>query len=257
MKLSIIVPAHNEERRIQKTLELYTEFFDKLEKNNKIQYILLIVLNATKDNTLGIVKKFAGKNKHIIYLDLKSGGKGYAVIEGFKYSLNNLKSDLIGFVDADSATSPEAFYDLVKRINGFDGVIASRYIPGALMEPRPTLQRYFVSRMYNLLIRTLFFIPYRDTQCGAKLFKSKALQDVLPSFTMSHWAFDVDMLFHLRKKGYDIAEVPTIWSDRQYSTINFMKSGPLMALAIIRLRLLYSPFSGFVRVYDKITKIFR
>ena len=111
--------------------------------------------------------------------------------------------------------------------------------------------------MYNSVIRALLLIPYRDTQCGAKLFSREALKSTINEMGMTKWAFDVELIYKIRKKGYKIKEIPTKWSNQDYSTINFMKSGPWMVLGIIRLRLLNSPFKFLVRLYDKIMERIR
>ena len=256
-KISIIIPAYNEEKRIGTNLKNYSDFFESLRKSKKLDYEILIVINNTKDRTLEIVQKQAKANNRIGYLDLVRGGKGYAVLEGFKDALKRNNS-LIGFVDADGSTSPEAFYDLIASIGDNGGVIASRYAPGALVEPKPSRGRIISSRAYNSFIRALLLIPYRDTQCGAKLFRKEAIRDVLPKLTLSKWAFDVDLIYSIRKEGYKIKEIPTTWSDKEYSKINFMKAGPWMALGVMRLRLLNSPFKSLIRIYDKLlNKIWR
>ena len=250
MKVSIIIPAYNEERRIGGKLNAYSEYFNKLEKKDGLKYEILIVVNNSKDKTLDIVKSYSKKDHNTLYMNLIKGGKGYAVIEGFKDSLKR-KNDLIGFVDADLSTSPESFHDLIKQIKDYDGIIASRYIKGAIVEPKPNINRVLASRIYNVLIRALLLIPYRDTQCGAKLFKRKTVEKFLPKLTISKWAFDVDLIYSTLKCGLKIREVPTVWRDKEYSTINFMEAGPWMALGIIRLRLLNSPFKSLMRIYDK------
>ena len=94
-KLSVVIPAYNEEKRIHRTLDSYAKFFSKKVKDFEI----IVVLNNCNDNTLKIVKNF--KNKKIKYLNFKEAiGKGGAILEGFKVA----KGDLIGFVDADMAT---------------------------------------------------------------------------------------------------------------------------------------------------------
>jgi len=250
MELSIIIPAHNEERRLAKTLESYARYFSNL----RMKYEIIVVLNACKDRTIDIVKKYEKQYPNINHLEFEKGGKGFAVIEGFKEALKH-NSKIIGFVDADMATPPNAFHDLVSNLNGYDGVIASRYLKDSLVKPKPTFSRILVSRIYNIFIRTMLFINYRDTQCGAKIFRPEALKKTLPSLGMSQWAFDVDLLYTMRKKGFNVKELPTIWSDKKYSQINFMKSGPTMVLAIIRLRLINSWLKGFVRVYDKFASL--
>ena len=244
------MPAYNEERRIGAALEVYSKFFSGLKKENILDYEILVVINNTTDHTEEIVKGFITEDGSIKYLNFKQGGKGFAVIEGFKDALKR-NNELVGFVDADLATPPEAFYDLITKIGNYGGAIASRYIPGSIVNPKPTIQRIIASRIFNLFIRAILFMPYRDTQCGAKLFKRKAIESVISNLSMSQWAFDVELLYHLRKKGFVIKEIPTRWSDKEYSKIHFAKAGPFMALSIVRLRLLNSPFKSFVKVYNK------
>ena len=255
-KLSIIMPAYNEEKRIGRTLEVYSFYFESLRKDKILDYEILVVINNTTDRTEEIVREIAGKNKRIIYLNLKPGGKGFAVIEGFKDALKR-DNNLIGFVDADMATLPEDFYFLVKNIGNCGGIIASRYIKGSVINPKPTFQRRITSRMFNMLVRSMFFIPYRDTQCGTKIFKRRALESILTSLSMSQWAFDVELIYNLRKKGFAVREMPTKWSDREYSKINFLKAGPWMGLAVIRLRLINSPLKDFVRFYDRMLNLYK
>jgi glycosyltransferase involved in cell wall biosynthesis len=251
MKLSIIMPAYNEEKRIGKTLKEYSKEFEALRKKKLLDYSIFVVINGTTDKTEKIVKSFRKKNKRINYLNLKEGGKGHAIIQGFKHELKG-NSDLIGFVDADMSTMPKEFFRLASQIKHYDGIIASRYHKKSMVEPKPTLQRIISSRIFNYWIRALFMFPYRDTQCGAKIFKKYALQKVVSSLLITKWAFDVDLLYNLRKHKFKINEVPTAWSDKEYSKINFMRAGPLMALSMLRLRLLNSPFKFVVDFYNKL-----
>ena|SRR3989344_6679697 len=248
--LSIIIPACNEEKRIPYILKSYSDYFNKLEREKLIKYKILIVINNTKDRTEEIVKDFSKKNKNIKYNVLIPGGKGFAVLEGFKHELENNSSQLIGFVDADLSTPPEAFYDLVKKIKGHGSAIASRYVKGAIVKPKQKIQRIISSRMFNVVTRALLFVNYRDTQCGAKLFTRKSLKIIIPQLTFSKWAFDIDILYTLKKNEIPVIEVPTTWIERKFSTINFFNAGSFMVLGIIRLRLLNSPLKDFIRLYD-------
>ncbi len=252
-KVSIIIPAYNEEKRIGETLESNLKFFKELKKRKLLDFEIIVVVNGSKDRTIEIVKSFAEKNKELKYLDLKRGAKGYAVISGFKEALKT-DSSLIGFKDADMATKPEVFYDLIKRIDGYDGIIASRYLKGSIIHPKPTLERRIASRIFNGIIKLFLFLPYKDTQCGAKLFKRRTLEKTIPNLTFSLLAFDVDLLYNMKKLRFKIKETSTVWSDEEYSKVNFAKSGPLMALAIVRLRILNSPFRIFMNLYDWVVR---
>lgn len=260
MRVSIVIPAHNEEKRIGKTLQAYSEYFEHVRKTDKIDYELLVVINNTKDQTEKVVKLAAKANARIVYLNFKEGGKGFAVIEGFKNALKR-NNDFIGFVDADMATSPEEFYLLLENMGAYDGVIASRYLPGASIEPRLSIVRTVGSRLFNFLVRNMFFLPYHDTQCGAKLFSRASLKTTLPSLSMSQWAFDVELLYQMRKKGFRVLEYATQWrgvdSPHLGSNSKFLRAGVFMALGLMRLRLINSHLTWLVRVYNKLARFIR
>lgn len=238
MKLSILIPAYNEEERLKKerTIEGYVSYFSKIYRKN---FEIIVVLNGCEDNTLTVVKKVVKKFKQVKYLDIKEAiGKGGAVIEGFKLA----NGDLIGFVDADMSTKPDAFYDLIKKINGFDCVIASRYMKDSIVNPPQLFFRRIPSIVFNLMVRVFFCLNFRDTQCGAKLIKKDSLKSILNDLTVKKWAFDIDLLYCLKKKGFKTIEVPTVWSERTGSKLTF-KTPYEMFMSILKLRLNHSPFA--------------
>jgi len=251
MKISIVIPAYNEEKRISATLNKYFRFFKEKKKSKELDFEVLIVLNGCKDNTIGVIKEYAKKYKEIKYLDLPIAGKGLAIVAGFKEALTR-NNDLIGFVDADSSTSVESYYNLIKNIGRYDGIIASRWIKGAEIEY--TLFRKIESWGFNFIVRSLFLIPYRDTQCGAKIFKKKVIEKVKDKIEITEWAFDVNLLYEAKKGQFKIKEHPTIWIDAEGSHLKAINTTIQMFLALIRLRLIHSPFRKIVRIYDKLHK---
>ena len=251
MNLCIIIPAYNEEKRIGQTLLEYSAFFE--EKRKKIKgfgYEILVVINNTKDRTKEVVIQNKKNNNNIRYINLEKGGKGYAVTEGFRDAIKG-KNDFIGFADADNATNAGSFWKLVDNI-GINGcALASRYLKESAVNPKQSINRVIASRIYNMLIRAIFLFPYKDTQCGAKLFSHNALKEIIPSLTMSQWAFDLEILYLLRKKGFKIIEVPIEWSNKGDSKIDLARSGTFMVLGVIRLRLIHSPFRKITKIYDR------
>lgn len=253
MKVSIIMPAYNEEKRIGRTLEKYSEFF----KNKDTEIDFLVVINATTDRTEEVVKTVQKKDRRIRYLNLKKGGKGYAVIEGFKDSLKK-DFDLIGFVDADNATPPEAFYDLIANIGNADGILASRYLPGSKLYPPMTFRRTIVGKTFHSLVRILFFMPYKDTQCGAKLFSRRAAALAANKVGMTQWAFDIEMLYEIHRRGMKIKEIPTIWREVEGSKLKVVKTSIQMFLAVIQLRMIKSRYRRILKPFGKlIVKLWR
>ena len=225
MKLSIVIPAYNEENRIERTLRAYHKFFS--EKN--MPFELVVVLNGCKDNTIGVVERVRNDlaTNAIIIIDLPQAGKGLAIKAGFADALTR-NNDLIGFVDADMATKPDAYYDLVTHLGDNDGIIASRYMPGAqISPPRPAYKRYGSKLIYEPLLWLLFGLSYYDFQCGAKLFKRKVIQDITPQLTVTQWAFDAELLYLCKKAGYTVIEIPTVWEDQTESKLT-LKGGVRM-----------------------------
>lgn len=230
-KTSIIIPAHNEEKRIGKTLDEYIAYFSA--QKSSIEFI--IVLNGCDDNTYKIVSEKQKQCNRIIILDLNEAGKGLAIEAGFADALTR-DNDLIGFVDADMATEPRYFNDLIENIGDYDGIIASRYMPDSqLYPPRPAIKRWGSWIVYESLVWLLFRMNYYDYQCGAKLFKRKVIQDVLPCLTVRQWAFDVELLYMCKRLGFKIKEFPTVWYDRADSKLK-LSSGMHMLGSLIKVR---------------------
>lgn len=248
MKLAIIIPAHNEEKRIGRTLERYGRLFAEKKKSKEIEdFRMIVVINNTQDKTAEIVKKLKKNYREIEYLNFKQGGKGFALIEGFNEALKK-KFDLIGFVDADMSTSPEEYFKLVDGIGDYDAIIASRYLKGAVVSPKQPFKRIIVSRIGNLIIRILFFMPYHDTQLGAKLLKREAVSKIIDKLGVTNWAFDIDLLYQLRKQDFKIKEFPTVWKDELGSKLNLDKATKQVFFAVIQLRILNSPLKRMWRI---------
>jgi glycosyltransferase involved in cell wall biosynthesis len=215
MELSIIIPAYNEEKRISKTLGDYYSYFNKEFKDN---FEIIIIPNNCSDNTFEIIKKFSKNRKNIQIHNIPYyAGKGGAVMKGF--SLANGK--LIGFADADNSTNPENFYKLYKNIGNSEGIIASRKIKGAVINPSRRFSQDFSSAIFNIFVKILFNLKYKDTQCGAKLFRRDIAKYLAENITEKGWAFDVDVLYLCKKNKFKMIEYPIFWSDSEGSKLSF------------------------------------
>lgn len=244
MKLSIVIPAYNEESRLGPMLEAYANYFVPRYARD---VELIVVVNGSRDDTEGVADTFVDAFPQVrVIVEPEAIGKGGAIMLGAAHATG----DWIGFVDADGATPPEAFHDLVDHIGEAGAIIASRWLAESIVEPRQPLKRRIASRIFNFLVRNLFKVRITDTQCGAKLIRGDAMRAVLPKLGLTRWAFDVDLLFQLRRGGYKIIEHPTVWRDVAGSQLRVGRASVEMLLAITRLRLLHSPFSWIVDVYD-------
>ncbi len=244
MFLSIIIPAYNEEARIGTMLDRYISYFNERYRTD---FEVIVVVNGSNDNTEAITNNYASRFPFIrVIVEPNAIGKGGAIIKGFKAA----SGELVGFVDADCSTPPAAFDDLIKNIGDADCIIASRWLPGAIVEPKQPLKRRIASRVFNLIVSIFFNMKLTDTQCGAKIIKKGALLTILPYIGITRWAFDVDLLFQLKRNGFKIIEYPTIWQDTTGSKLRVLNASIEMLLAITRLRLIYSPLKFIVDLYD-------
>ncbi len=235
----LLIPAYNEERRIGPVLERYASH---LQAHYPGPIQIVVILNGCRDNTLGVVESAERRHSCISHLEFAAPiGKGGALIEGLKLAP---LADFIGYVDADGATPPEAFLDLVSHAvtRNADCVIASRWISGAKITHAQPEKRRIASRLFHLFVEGFFWMGIRDTQCGAKVFRRQAIEVVHGQLRLADLAFDVNLLYSLKRAGFRIEEVATVWNDQTGSHVVFnFRTSLNMLLSLIRLRLLYSP----------------
>jgi len=134
---------------------------------------------------------------------------------------------------------------------GIDGVIASRWNRGSVVEVAQPLLRRVASRCFNAIVRLLFGLPFTDTQCGAKVFSTAAITEIAPTLEISNFAFDIDVLYALRRARRTIEEVPTRWHDVGGSKIRDVPhASRSMLQAMLRLRMQHSLFRYVIPLFD-------
>lgn len=237
--LLLLVPAYNEEQRIGPVLREFAEHF---RQHHAGPFRVVVVLNGCRDNTEGVVREVEAVFPEISHLTFPGRiGKGGALIEGLKLAP---EADLIGYVDADGATGPAAFLQLVGLAPQADCVIGSRWLPGAVLHQSQTWLRRFFSRTFHAIVQLLLRLDIRDTQCPAKVLHRAAVERVHDRLLIADLAFDVNLLYVLKRQGFRILEVPIEWTDKLGSKVtqSLLRSSVVMFLSVVRLRLVYSPF---------------
>lgn len=199
MDLSIIIPTYNEEKNIKRTIVALTSILQKLD----IQSEVIIVCDGCTDSTYSIAKPL--ENDIVsIHQYAKNQGKGKAIKYGFKHSNGNV----IAFFDAGLDFPPTDivnFYNILNKYN-IDGVIGSkRHKDSQITYP---LKRRIISKTGQIITKTLFSIPYSDTQVGIKIFTRDVLDSILPNIYINQYAFDIEMLVLSYKHNFRIAEAP-------------------------------------------------
>jgi len=242
--LLLLIPAYNEEARIEPVLREYAQYF---QNNYEGRFELVVVLNGCRDNTLGVVQHVARDFSCIRAENFADPiGKGGALIEGLKLAP---AADVVGYVDADGASPPRALHALIKLIGQADCVIGSRWLPGAVLHQAQTRLRRFTSRCFHLVVEFFFWMHIKDTQCPCKVIRRAAVERIYSSLRIADLAFDVNLLYSLKHAGFTILEVPTEWTDKIGSKVSssLFRASFTMFLSVLRIRLIYSPFYRWLR----------
>jgi dolichyl-phosphate beta-glucosyltransferase len=207
-KLSVVIPAYNEEKRIAETLKSIDTYLEK----QSYDYELIVVVNNSKDRTVEVVNELEKTTiQKATAMDLKEGGKGNAVKRGI---IEKATGDIIMFMDADNATPIDEIAKFLPYFDqGYDVVIGSRYTNPDLVKVHQPLYRIVLSRMSNLLIQFLAVPGIKDTQLGFKAFTSKAAKDIFPRVKVLRWGFDMEVLTIALARGYKIKEIGVSWTE--------------------------------------------
>jgi len=125
--------------------------------------------------------------------------------------------------------------DMFETLVEVDGVIASRRLSTSKIIIKQPLKRRLASKGFNMLVRTLFGLPFKDTQCGAKVFMRRAICDIIDELETRGFEIDVEILWRLKNKGYRVVEYPIIWSHSEGSKFKLSNSCAMFS-SLIKIR---------------------
>jgi glycosyltransferase involved in cell wall biosynthesis len=225
MAFDLVIPAHDEQRRIDRTLAAYRAGFPQGDVR------FHVALDGCHDRTAEVVDRHSAVDARVLRHEFPKLGKGGVLMETFR----RCDADLIGFVDADCATPPAEMARLTQLASTSDGVIASRRLPASVTPGRRARGRTVTSAGFAWLVRHAFELPYADTQCGAKVLHRRVLERVLPLLSSRDFLFDVDLLVTARRTGFEITEVPTVWIDQAGSKLEARRDAVRMLAGAARL----------------------
>jgi glycosyltransferase involved in cell wall biosynthesis len=226
--LSIIIPAHNEENRLPRSLEQVFAFLE----HQSYEAEVLVIENGSSDRTLEIAQGYAAKRKNLRVLHEPGRGKGLAVRRGMLEARGQYRF----MCDADlSMPIDEVNKFLPPHKPGFDVAIGSREVPGAVRYDEP-FYRHFGGRLINFVIRLLILPRLQDTQCGFKCFRAEAAENLFGQQLMDGWSFDIEVLYLAEQAGYKIVEIPIHWYYRSESKVNAVRDAARMIGDILLIR---------------------
>lgn len=230
--LSLIIPAYNEALR----LPAFLERLDRYLKMRGKPYEVIVVDDGSRDETAALVTMLSSRLAHLTLIgSAHNAGKGAAVRLGMREARGRLRL----FADADGATAIEELPPLELAIaRGADIAIGSRTL--ASQDPRYTVSarrhRSLLGSLFNGIVRRLGLAGIHDTQCGFKLFRSQAAEDLFSVASVNGYGFDLELLYVAKRRGYRIAEVPINWADQPGSKVRLVRDGMIMLLDLLAVR---------------------
>ena len=206
MKLSIVIPAHNEEDCIESTVKALATELD----NEKIGHEILVVNDNSSDRTKDILEKLTTEIPSFRYLDNQfPKGFGFAV----RYGLENFTGDAVAIYMADASDSPQDLVRFFRKMEeGYDCVFGSRFMKGGHVHDYPHI-KLLINRLANFFIRTVFMMKYNDTTNAFKMY-SKTTMDGLKPFLSHHFNITVELPLKSIIRGYSYAVLPNSWTNR-------------------------------------------
>jgi glycosyltransferase involved in cell wall biosynthesis len=228
-RLSIVIPAYNEARRLGATLATVAAFL----RSQPWDWEIRVVDDGSADDTAGIAERFAVAEPRVVVQRELHRGKGGAV----KAGLTAARGDFRFICDADlSMPIDEVTRFLPPAARDFDVAIGSREGVRARRVGEP-MYRHLMGRLFNLGVQWLVLRGIEDSQCGFKMFTADAVRSIFPRVTVDGWAFDVEVLAVARAQQLRVIEVPIEWHYRAESRLSMLRDGWQMLKELVWIRL--------------------
>jgi glycosyltransferase involved in cell wall biosynthesis len=225
--LSIIIPAYNEAKRLPASLVKVREYLS----TSQWDFVEVVVVDdGSRDSTADVARE-AGVR---VLQNPGNRGKGYSV----KHGVLEAKGEWVLFTDADLSApidEVEKLWNAAAR-EGAMVAVGSRAVDRSLVGVHQPLMREAVGRVFNLVMRLITGLSFRDTQCGFKLFQTKAAQKVFPRQQLDGFGFDVEVLFIAKELGFRAVEVPVRWDNVEGTKVSLFL-GLLAFVDLLRVRL--------------------
>jgi putative flippase GtrA len=235
--VEVVVPVHNEQRVLEASVG---RLHDYLESTFPYPFKITIADNASTDATWRVAEELAARLPHVRAVRLEQKGRGRALRHVWSHS----DADVVAYMDVDLSTDLDAFLPLVAPlISGHsDLAIGSRLSRGSAVVRGP--KREFISRSYNLLLRTALAARFSDAQCGFKAARTEIVQALLPAVEDEAWFFDTELLLLAERNGLRIHEVPVDWVDDPDSRVDVLRTAldDLKGMARVGRRMLTGAF---------------
>jgi putative flippase GtrA len=213
----VAVPVYNEERVLPVSVRRLHAY---LRDTFPYRFVITIADNASTDGTWEVARRLALEIPEVEAVHLDRKGRGRAL----RHVWSNSAADVVAYMDVDLSTGLPAFLPLIAPLvtGHSDLAIGSRLSRGSAVVRGP--KREFISRTYNLLLRTVLAARFSDAQCGFKAGRAEVVQALLPAVEDDNWFFDTELLLLAERNGLRIHEVPVDWIDDPDSRVDVVRT---------------------------------
>jgi glycosyltransferase involved in cell wall biosynthesis len=227
---SIIIPAYNESERLAVSLPKVLDYVGKRQLPSEI----IVVNDGSSDDTADVVRRFMAMHPDVRLVENPGNrGKGYSVRNGMLHA----QGDVMLFTDADLSSPIYEADKLFAAIEqGADVAIGSRWLNAELQTERQPWHRQLYGRLFNLALRVVLGLKYRDTQCGFKAFTRDAAHTIFTRQRVERWGFDPELLFLANKFKLRTVEIPVEWAHDHRSKISPVRDGLKMGIEMLAVR---------------------
>jgi glycosyltransferase involved in cell wall biosynthesis len=227
--VEVTVPVYNEEKVLEQSVRLLHSY---LTDNLPFDFVITVADNASTDGTFAIAQRLRTELPRVRAVHLDRKGRGLAL----RHVWSSSEADIVAYMDADLSTDLDAFLPLIAPLlsGHSDLSVGSRLAHGAQVVRGP--KREIISRVYNLLLRTVLSARFSDAQCGFKAGRTEVIKALLPAVADDTWFFDTELLMLAQRKGLRIYQVPVTWTEDPDSTVEIVRTVLADLRGVARLR---------------------
>ncbi len=244
VNVDLVIPVLNEAHVLRKSVGTVLQFL-----RAKVPYRCQIVIvdNGSTDGTQKVAEQLAAEHAEVKFIHLIQRGRGRALRSAWLQST----ADIVCYMDVDLSTGLDHLTQLLDAIavDGYEIAVGSRL----MRESRTarSFKREAISRLYNLLVKTVLLTKFSDAQCGFKAVSRRAVEAIVPKVEDQSWFFDTELLVLAEKQGYRIKDIPVVWVEDDDSRVKIFQTAWEDVKGIFRVRRqLWSQRLGAASVAD-------